>query len=437
MKVFKGIKYIGSCALILFSVNVLAQTVAVEGELRPRIEYRNGYGKPLTDANDPGIFGIQRSRFSLSFSTAVLKTQFTVQDARTFGETDITSEASSGAAATSVFEAWAELLIMPGGSLKIGRQVLKYDDNRLFSGSAWSNTGSSHDVALFKYNVNDFQAHLGFAYNNNSAVSSETYYTAGMKYRYMGFLWMSKELLPALTLSAIGVDEGLQDAASVTDYGKKVSMNHTYTFGGNLKYGSVSSPLSALATAYFQGGTSNTGSKMRGYMAAVKADYKITTALAANLGFDYFSGDDNSTDGKQSNFKKLYGSDHTFNGYMDYWNTPLTQGLADYYGGLTAKVNKNLSLDAAYHVFATAKDLTSGGAKIGKKLGSELDLTLTYKMNNWTTLQGGWSTYFTNDNTRIAKSLAADAKTGSPQWAYMMLTITPSYLKSVFSSDKK
>ena len=131
-------------------------------------------------------------------------------------------------------------------------------------------------------------------------------------------------------------------------------MNHAYTFGGNLKFQSEASPVSALATAYFQAGNNFKENKMNGKMLALKVDYKISNTIAANIGTDYFSGDSNgTTDKTQSNYKKLYGADHTFHGIMDYWNTPLTQGLLDYYGGVTGKIGKNLSLEGAFHVFNT------------------------------------------------------------------------------------
>jgi len=416
--------------LILVSVvalNVLfskAQTVVVDGEIRPRMEYRDGYGKPLLETNDPGVFAIQRTRLNLAYSTGVLNTQITFQDSRTFGQT----ASSSDVATTGLFEAWGEMLILPGGSFKIGRQMLKYDDNRLFSAPAWSNTGTSHDVALFKYAVNDFQGHLGFAYNNNQSISGESFYVPGSKYRYLGFLWLSKDLVEGWNLSTIVVDEGVQKTSTAADYGKRISMNHTYTYGGNLKFQKPSIPLSVLATTYFQAGKSSSGLRMAGAMAAFKADYLISSIFSANVGVDYFSGDNHTTDKTQNNFKKLYGADHNFNGWMDYWDAPLTQGLLDFYGGISAKISKNLSMDGVFHQFRTDKSLKNGGVSVGTDLGSELDWMCNYKMNPQTVLQVGWCSYFITDNTLLAKGIAANAKVRTPQWAYVMLTIKPSFL---------
>ncbi len=408
-----------------------AQTVVIDGEIRPRIEDRDGVSKPLLTTNDPGISAIQRIRLGATFTSGLLTSQITIQDSRTFGQ----NPNASSDATTGIFEAWAEMLLMPGGSLKIGRQVLKYDDNRLFSGSDWSNTGTSHDAALFKYCVNDFQGHLGFAYNNNAIISSETLYKPGCNYRFLGYIWLTKDIVKGLNVSLIGVDEGVQDTIGTKNGVNylKINLYHAFTVGGNLKFSDASLPVSALATAYFQAGNNSSGSTMNGKMLAVKVDYKFFDFLSANVGTDYLSGDNNSTDGIQSNFKKLYGTDHSFNGSMEYWKVPLTNGLLDYYGGVTGKISKDLSLAGTYHIFNSEyAGKNKKGIDFGKDLGSEIDLVANYKLNTWATVQAGWSMYFANNNTLISKDLMNSATVvpaiRTPQWAYVMFTIKPKFL---------
>lgn len=431
MKLIHLQRYIIVFVLGFISTFSFAQTVVIDGEIRPRVEYRDGLTKPLLTTNDPGVSAIQRTRLGINFTSGLLNTQITLQDSRTFGQ----NPNASSDATTGIFEAWAEMLLMPGGSLKIGRQAIKYDDNRLFSASAWSNTGTSHDMALFKYCINDFQGHLGLAYNNNSAISSETYYTPKSNYRYMGYVWLTKDIIKGLNLSLIGVDEGVQDTVGTKNAVNylKTNMYHAYTFGGNLKYSNENVPVSALATAYFQAGTNSTGSKMNGKLLAMKVDYKFSTVISANIGTDYFSGDNNSTDGTQSNFKKLYGTDHSFNGAMEYWKTPLTQGLLDYYAGVCGKIDKNLSLEGTFHLFNSEySGKNKKNIAFGKDLGSEFDFIVNYKLNAWTSVQGGWCTYFSNNNTLIAKDMmnsnTVSPSIRTPQWAYVMFTIKPKFL---------
>lgn len=420
--------------LMLTSGWLNAQNVVIDAEIRPRTEFQDGFKTPILSANDPGIFTSQRTRLGFTFTSGLLTTQITVQDARVLGQ----FATSSSDATTGIYEAWADMLLMPGGSFKIGRQPVKYDDNRLFSAPAWSITGTTHDLALFKYSINDFQAHLGLAYNNNKEIASETFYTQGSKYRSMSFLWLASPVYKGFALTGIVVDEGLQDTLRLggTANYKKISMNQTITYGGNLKYENSDFPLSGLATAYFQTGKSITDKTLEGKLLAVKLNYDITKTISASLGTDYISGDNNgTTDGIQSNFKKLYGADHTFNGYMDYWNTPLTQGLLDYYGSVTGKIGKKLTLEGGYHVFNSEfAGKNKKGVAFAKDLGSEFDFLVTYKLNSWTTVQGGYCRYFSNNNTLIAKDLVTNASTipevRAPQWAYIMFTIKPTFLKT-------
>ena len=200
-------------------------------------------------------------------------------------------------------------------------------------------------------------------------------------------------------------------------------MNHAITFGGNLAYKQESLPVSGLLTAYFQTGNNAKGYSMQGKMLAMKVNYRLNKSVDFSLGTDYFSGDtDGVADGVQQNFKKLYGADHTFNGYMDYWNSPVTEGLLDYYGCARLKINKQLSAEAAYHLFYTDQSLKNEGIETGNDLGSELDLLLTYKLNKYSTLQAGYCRYFVSSNTLLAKVIPTTTATTSPQWAYVMFT---------------
>jgi len=307
---------------LIFTIVLEAQNVVIDGEIRPRTEYQDGFKAPILKANDPGIFTSQRTRLGLTFTSGLLTAQITVQDARVFGQYSSTDATAS----TGIYEAWADMVLFPGASLKLGRQPIKYDDARLFSAPAWSITGTTHDLTLFKYSINDYQAHIGLAYNNKSETATEVFYVPGAKYRSMGYLWLSTPVISGFTLSGIVVDEGLQDTlglGGVVNY-KKTKMTQTITYGGNLKYESANFPLSGLATAYFQTGKSITDKTLEGKLLALKLNYNVTKAISVSIGTDYISGDNNgTTDGIQSNFKKLYGADHTFNGYMDYWNTPL------------------------------------------------------------------------------------------------------------------
>ena len=81
----------------LIPMAIMAQTVVIDGEIRPRVEYRDGFTKPLPDSNDPGVSAIQRTRLGLTFTSGLLNTQITLQDSRTFGQNpNASSDATTG-----------------------------------------------------------------------------------------------------------------------------------------------------------------------------------------------------------------------------------------------------------------------------------------------------------------------------------------------------
>lgn len=414
--------------LLVFLLEILAiqaQKVLVDAEIRPRIEYRDGYSKPLTEGSDPGIFAIQRTRLNFAYISDEFNSLITLQDARTFGQTSNMSETAT----TGVYEAWGEVPLWKLGAwFKIGRQALTFDDNRLFSSPAWSNSGTSHDVALLKYQSDDIKAHLGYAYNNNVAISSETYYQPVSKYRSLAFIWLSKNLTESLNISAIGVDEGVQDTLiSGRNNYTKINQHHAFTFGGNLKFENEQFPITGYATAYFQAGKSSLGKSLSGKLLALKIGFKPTNLLTVNIGADYLSGDDDISNNTQTNFKKLYGADHTFNGIMDYWNTPIANGLLDYYSGLELKIGKKINVQSKFHIFNSDKSLYKGGENRGTNLGSELDLIINYKLNPVVSVEAGLSRYFSTENTLLAKGISK--QTRQPLWAYVMFSFKPTFLK--------
>lgn len=59
-------------------------------------------------------------------------------------------------------------------SANIGRQVLQYDDNRLFTKANWSSTPNAHDALKLKYKFSDFEANIVYGWKNASNVLYNT-----------------------------------------------------------------------------------------------------------------------------------------------------------------------------------------------------------------------------------------------------------------------
>ena len=435
----KKVFILGLFSMVLMGT-AQSQVVEINGEIRPRFEFRDGFQKPLADTLSPALTTLQRSRLSAGYKSKLLNTQLTLQDSRIFGSNDTKSSTSK----IEIYEAWAEVLLTPGISAEIGRQKLKYDDQRILATADWSNTGLAHDVALFKYKQQSIQAHLGLAYNNTKDTMFEVNYTVSKMYKTMAFLWLSKEFENGLSLSAIGLRDGFQ---SSNNYKKTFYRN---TIGGNIVYTNDSSKLAFNIAAYYQFGKSNaydtakfvkniTYANLGAYLLAYKVKYKIISKLSAQVGLDYYSGTGSTTSNKESyTFNRLYGATHSFNGSMEYFKTVPKAGLADYYGGLTSNISSNLSIDITGHLFNLVKDMKytvkdKAGKKttvnVGKNIGSEIDAVLNYKLTKETSIQAGYSIYINSKSTKDYFKMGSTS-IDTPQWAYLMLTIKPNFFKT-------
>jgi hypothetical protein len=417
---------LGIIASLSFS-EVFGQTT-IDAEFRPRTEFREGFRKPLADTLSPAFVTLQRTRLNVDYKGKLLNARISLQDSRIWGNSDNKTNSSK----IEIYEAWFEYLIASGFSTQIGRQTLKYDDQRLLSVKNWSNTGIAHDVWLFKYNSPFIQAHTGFAYNNSKdTLFNVSYaYAPKLNYKTMGYGWLSKQIFTETTLSLIGIFEGLE---SKNNY--KI-VYPRFTYGGNLVYGSDSSDWAATLTAYMQKGKDPNKiygvgyANLNAYFLAVKLSYKILSKLSAIAGVDYYSGSaSNINAGKSNTFNRLYGTTHNFNGYMEYFSTLPTQGLIDYYGGVSTKITSKFSTDLTGHFFYFDKDFLFNNVKTEKNLGTEADITLKYSVSKEIAIQGGYSRYFNSGSTtRYFKMLGVDVHL--QQWVYIMLTVKPQFYKT-------
>jgi hypothetical protein len=411
-----------------------AQTT-IDGEFRPRTELRQGFRKPLADSLVPALVTLQRTRFNADYKSKILNARISLQDARIWGKSDNKVNDSK----VEIYEAWFEYLVASGLSLQMGRQPLKYDNQRLLAAPNWSNTGTSHDVAVLKYKAQFIQVHTGFAYNNSkdTLLDVNYAYTPKQNYKTMAYAWLSKELYAGTTLSAIGIYEGFEKK---TDY--RIVFPRV-TFGGNLVYANDSSALGASLTGYIQQGkdpnkTFEKGyAKLISYFFAAKLSYKFTGKLSSYVGLDYYSGSASDIEASKSNtFNRLYGATHTFNGSMEYYVTLPTQGLRDYYFGLTGKLSPKFSSDLSGHIFTFDKDFVYNKVTTEKNLGTEMDLMLSYSVSKEVSVQGGYSMYFNSGSTQKYFKMV-NVESHPQQWAYIMFTIKPQFYKTPVVTENK
>jgi hypothetical protein len=390
-----------------------------------RGEMRHGYSSLSDTTQKPGMFVSQRARIGATYKHEKFKINVSVQDVRTWGS--VANSALDTKGLLSVFEANAELLINKNWSVKLGRQTIAYDDDRIFGGLDWAMQARRHDAAIVKWKDSTWTVNAGFAFNQNGESNKLAQYTVN-NYKNFQFLWANK-VIGKGNYSFLFLNNGMAYNKLDTNTGKTDSTTvYSQTIGlrGDIK----TDKFNYLAYAYYQMG--KTGAKdLSAYDLCLEVGYKPTKPILVTLGFELLSGTSQvDTANKVNNsFNPLYGTNHRFNGYMDYFyvgNHLNTVGLLDGYLRFSYTQDKFVySLNGHYfNAAADVRDLkfpTEYKAR-NSHLGAELDFTLLYKYTDGVSVQAGYSQMF---GTGTLKALKGGSIASSSNYAYVMLVVKP------------
>ncbi|MFV0482865.1 MAG: alginate export family protein [Bacteroidales bacterium] len=409
--------------LILFTSTGLAQgeKFSLTGTIRPRYELRDGYKSMLGDNDKASSFISQRTRLNALYNDGKVSAKLVIQDVSTWG--DKPQLALSDYNGFGFHEAWGAYEFTEGLKIKAGRQEFNYDDVRILGNVDWAQQARSHDGALFQFTkVKDLRIDLGLAYNRQGELNTNTYYDlAG--YKAMQFLWANYQS-DKFYGSFLFLNNGVQDSS-----GTDLNIKYSQTIGFYLKSKNLKG-WGYSASAYYQGGKLRGDTKLSAYYFAASLNKRIAQNFSGTLGFEVLSGNDQgSTDTKNKAFTPLYGTNHKFNGHMDYFyvgNHGNSVGLGDYY--LTLKYAKNKFTTALTgHYFTSMGDILDKDSKVmDNYLGFELDWMIGYKFTDNFNLSAGYSRMFAGDALNQLKS--GDSARDNANWAYIMLSFTPKFL---------
>ena len=170
--------------LALASQNEAKAQLTVTGQIRPRTELRDGQGTLLKEGDDSALFTSQRTRLNVGYTGYRFKVFMALQDVRVWGQDQssinrTTTEANNG---ILLHEAWTEIILndtvskIQNMSLKIGRQEIAYDDQKVLGGLDWLQQARRHDAVVFKYANKGWTFDLGAAFNQNKELNTTTIY---------------------------------------------------------------------------------------------------------------------------------------------------------------------------------------------------------------------------------------------------------------------
>ncbi|WBU90118.1 alginate export family protein [Cellulophaga omnivescoria] len=424
----KKYQYLILC-LFLFIANYTFAQFTLDGEFRPRTEYRHGFGSPIAEDTDAGFGIATRARLNFGYNTENYKFYISLQDVLTWGENRqlLPADANNSFA---VFEAWGELNLGKGFTTKIGRQTIDYDDQRILGSVGWAQQARNHDAALLKYKKDNFLLDVGLTFNQDkanlsgfSSVGTEYSTTGFFSYKTMQYLY-AKQSWDTFSGSLLVLNNGFQeyeDDATTPD-----GTSSLVTIGTHLAY--KKGKLGVSSNLFLQTGKRQGEIDVKGaYLASLDLNYKTSNKVTLGAGFELISGNDADA-GETGAFFPLYGTNHKFNGFMDYFyvgNHANSVGLLDVHISANFKLNDTSSLMIKALNFSGEQELASGD----KSLGTELDLVFSKKFKGYG-LAVGYSQMFANDGMYELKGTTKDASAGSQNWAWAMLTIKPKFLNT-------
>ncbi len=404
--------------LFILSNNQLFAQFQIGAELRNRTEFRHGYKTLFPDDTDPAFFNAQRTRLNTQYSMEGLKVFVSVQDVRTWG--DVAQLNVTDKNGFSLHQAYAELKLSPVMALKLGRQEIVYDDARFFGNVDWTTQGRSHDAFLIKYGKDKMQLEIGLAYNQTDENGLANTYTIANTYKTFQYVWFHKDY-SHFGMSLLLLNNGMQyiNTSDATQNETRFSQ----TLGTHLKF--KKDKISVASNLYYQMGKDINDNKLGAYLVSLDFNHQTTDKFNFGVGVELISGNEFGaiTDQKNHAFNPMFGTNHKFNGHMDYFyvgNHLNSVGLMDFNATLGYKFSPKHSLTAYFHQFSAAQDINN--SLDSKTLGSEIDLAFNYKFADYGTFTLGYSQMFAQEGLEVLKG---NNDGNSNNWAFAMLTLKP------------
>lgn len=391
MKLFKKLFFVALCTL---AMNAAQAQFTMDAEIRPRSESRLGSKNVLSDSEtETTNITSQRTRLNLNYKADKYTAKISFQDVRNWGSGKTLNSVDS---TFNVHEAWANIELIEDFSMKVGRQEIVYDDHRIFGSVGWAQQARSHDLGILKYN-GLFEADLGYSFHNEAG---------NVEYQEMHYLWLRKKYKD-ISISALALDtDGLLTAGT--------------HLKGNYKDFKVS------VNYYLQKESEDDITLTDASLLGLDLRYALSD-FTFGLGYEQQSGNSqlDADNGENNAFSPLFGTNHKFNGHMDYFyvnNHGGSVGLNDMYFSAAYKL-KALIFKADYHMFSAAADLSDD---MDAKLGDELDFSISYKHSDEITMKFGYS-FMTPTESFVHLKGSGDVDE-SNNWTWLMFVIKPKFM---------
>ncbi len=323
-------------------------------------------------------------------------------------------------------------------TLKLGRQILSYGDERLVGAFDWNNIGRTFDAVklrweqkgwsvdafassvvvpergsynqsdLFNGNETDREQVFSGVYFQTTAVpfhATDLYVfhlhendnprfsqnpLGDTNFFTMGTRWKSKPGAFAPEEELMSKDK---DGKSVAEPAPRRPVGLDYTGEFAVQSGNVR------------------GQDLIAFAAHGDVGYTFDTAWLPRvaIGYSYATGDDDPTDKDIQTFQNLFPTNHKFYGQMDLFSW---QNIHDLEVNFKIAPIRSVTVRLDYHAFwlettedawyrangaTTVRTLNSASRSAGNYVGSELDFLVTWNVCKFFQLEGGYSHFFAGD----------------------------------------
>ncbi len=423
MKKFINLFVMAFAVFFFASETSYAQSVLLSGEVRPRYEFRHGYKTIIPDSTKAANFISQRTRFNVFYASKYFKLGVVIQDISVWG--DVPQLNNSDVNGFSLHQAWGEVIFSKKLSVKLGRQEISYDDQRIFGSVGWTQQARSHDAAIIKYRPSKSEKiDVGFAYNANGESLFKTDYMVN-NYQTFQYIWYHGQFHKT-GISFLMLNNGMPFKKGTNS--QKVV--YSQTIGSRVTF--KKDALNFNVDFYYQGGKNKFDHALSASYFSANVSYTLPKNFTLGIGGEYLSGTsskDQSLENTDHSFKPFYGTNHKFDGWMDYFyvgSYMYNNGLIDINLPLIQKIQKlTLKLIPHYYIAAakvSVKQMDGTWKGYNNALGAEIDFAASFNLSKGMIISGGYSQMIANETM---EALKGGNYQNANNWAWLMFTFKP------------
>ena len=405
---------------VLAAGPLAAQSIEFSGQLRERSEFDD---KNFIEDQHHDVFHLLRMRLK---ATATVNEQVRVvaelQDARGFGANGSTMNV--GAPAFDLRQGYVEVKGLADGlfEFRLGRQALAYANERFIGAIDWSNLGQSFDAGVLRMNVGDFRLDaIGAAVARRPA-------SPYIRDRVLAGAWAAWVPEKArYTAQAFFLYDNPEEATYTYNSTQNRMTAGVYAGGHLGRFDYEVDAAMQMGDRTLVSEFASLSQDISANMVGVRLGYSFPdlAKLRIGAGYDRLSGVDPKDDTKYGAFHTLYGTNHKYYGFMDFFTDIPSHtsgfGLQDIIAQVSLVPVEGLMLGADVHLFSTVTDPADAGSVFADKstaIGTEIDLTAKFAIAKAVGMTLGYS-MFSGDADRAVRW----GNTDTANWAYLMATV--------------